>query len=287
MISETVYLNGKFLPLTEAKISPLDRGFLFADGVYELIPVYSRHAFRLAGHLARLHQSLNGLQLDNPHSLAEWQTIIEALIAAAPWEDQGLYLQVTRGADLKRDLPFPQTVTPTVFAMSMPLVTPSATIRASGVAAITAPDPRWLHCDWKTLALLPNVLLRQQAAAADCAETILLRDGLLSEGASSSVFVVSKGTLLAPPPSNYILPGVTADVVQELAQSHGLPLTIRPISETELRAADEVWITASTKEVLAVTTLDGRPVGNGQPGPISQQMWHWYQQFKETEMRHG
>lgn len=285
MISDTVYLNGDFLPLAAAKISPLDRGFLFADGVYELIPVYSRRAFRLAGHLARLQQSLDGIHLANPHSAAEWQTVVDGLIAAAPWDDQGLYLQVTRGADAKRDLPFPQTSTPTVFAMSMPLVTPSAAVREAGVAAITAPDPRWLHCDWKTLALLPNVLLRQAAADAHAAETLLLRDGCLTEGASSSAFIVKDGTLLAPPPSNLILPGVTADVVQELARQHGLPLVVRPIAEAELRDADEIWITASTKEVLAVTHLDGQPVGDGRPGPLSRQMWHWYQQFKATEMR--
>lgn len=287
MFGETVYLNGHFLPLAQAHISPVDRGFLFGDGVYEVIPAYSRHPFRLDEHLARFGQSLEGIRLADPHPLETWQRIVQALIAAAPWEDQGIYLQVTRGVDDKRDHPFPEKVTPTVFGMTMPLVTPSAETRHRGVSALTAQDTRWARCDLKTTALLANVLLRQASADAACAETILLRDGFLTEGSSSSILVIRQGTLFAPPASPLILPGVTCEVVLELAARHGLPAVIQPIPEAELRAADEIWLTSSTKEVLAVTRLDGQPVGDGTPGPLGRQMWTWYQDFKNTVMRHG
>lgn len=288
MIGETVYLNGLYLPIGEAKISPMDRGFLFGDGVYEVIPVYSKRAFRIDEHLTRLQHSLAGIKLANPHTLDEWRTIVAHLIDAAPWDDQGVYLQVTRGADVKRDHSFPNpAVTPTVFAMTAPLVTPPAAVRERGVAAISAEDNRWLRCNLKTTSLLANVLLRQQAVDADCAETILLRDGLLTEGSTTNVLIVKDGQLIAPPKSHLILPGVTYDVTLELAAQHALPHAVRPVTEAELRAADEVWITSSTKEVLAVTSLDGAPVGSGIPGPISRQMWQWYQDFKNTTMRHG
>mgnify|MGYP001411196514 CR=1 FL=1 len=286
-LGDTAYLNGQLLPLAEAKVSPLDRGFLFGDGAYEVLPVYSRRPFRLTQHLKRLQQSLDGIQLANPYDLAGWTAIVEQLVAANPWDDQGIYLQVTRGADVKRDHPFPAVVTPTVFGMSMPLVMPSAEVRERGIAAVTATDTRWSRCDLKTTSLLANVLLRQQAVDAGAGETILLRDGLLTEGSAASVLIVSQGTLIAPPQSHLILPGVTYDVVLELAAQHGLPSEIRPISEAELRTADEVWLLSSTKEVLAVTTLDGQPVGAGTPGPLGRQMWQWYQTFKNTVMRHG
>lgn len=287
LVADTVYLNGRFLPLVEARISPLDRGFLFADGVYEVIPVYSRHPFRGEEHLRRLQQSLDGLHLPNPHSADEWAEVVAGLIAAAPWDDQQIYIQVTRGADNKRDHAFPQGVSPTAYAMSSPLVTTPAAVREKGVAAITAADNRWLRCDLKSLNLLANVLLRQQAVAQGCAEAILIRDGLLMEGAASSIFVVSQGVLLGPPQSHLVLPGITYDVVLELAREHGIPHEIRPISEAELRHADEIWMTSSTKEVLAITTLDGHPVGEGTPGPLGRQMWSLYQDFKNSVMRHG
>ena len=287
-VADPVYLNGQFLPAGEARISPLDRGFLFGDGVYEVIPVYSRRPFRCAEHLRRMHHSLEGIRLANPHSPDQWQTIVERLVAAAPWEDPGIYIQITRGCDTKRDHPFPAaTVPPTVFAMSSPLVTPTAEQRASGVAAITVADNRWLRCDLKVTNLLANVLLRQQAVDRGCAEAILIRDGLLKEGSASSVFVVRDGVLLAPPKGNLMLPGITYDVVLELAASHGLASAVREIAVAELHAADEVWMTSSTKEILAITRLDDRPVGTGTPGPVGQQMWQWSQDFKNTVMRHG
>ena len=284
-----VYLNGRFLPLDEARISPLDRGFLFGDGVYEVIPVYSRRPFRIEEHLRRLQTSLDGIRLANPYSLGEWQRLIGDMIRLSEWEDQGVYLQVTRGAASSmplRDHPFPQPEPePTVFMLPGPLVTPSAAVLAAGATAVTRADNRWLRCDLKTTALLANVLLRQEAVDAGCTETLLLRDGFLSEGSASNIFIVKNGLLLAPPKSNLMLPGVTYDVVLELAAANGVPSEVRPITEAELRAADEVWMTSSTKEVLAITTLDGQPVGTGRPGPLAQRMHALYQQFKNEVMR--
>ena len=287
-VADPVYLNGAYLPLAEAGVSPLDRGFLYGDGVYEVIPVYSRRPFRIDEHLKRLQATLDGIRLANPLAVDAWKSVVLRLIDAAPWEDQSIYLQVTRGADDKRDHAFPPaSVPPTVFAFSSPLVTTPAAVRATGVAAITVPDLRWSRCDLKVVSLLANVLARQQAVEQGCAEALLIRDGQVKEGAASNVFVVRDGVLLAPPKTHLMLPGITYDVILELAAAHGLPLEVREIGEAELRAADEVWMTSSTKEILAITTLDGVPVGTGQPGPVGEAMWQWYQDFKNTVMRNG
>ncbi|WP_263771714.1 D-amino acid aminotransferase [Propionivibrio soli] len=285
------YLNGAFMPLAEARISPLDRGFLYADGVYEVIPVYSRCPFRLDEHLRRMQASLDGIRLKNPHSADEWRSIIRRLVTSADYVDQTVYIQITRGADVRRDACFPLHAQPTVFLFTSPLVGPTPAQRESGVAAITQPDIRWGRCDLKTLALLPNVLMRQLAADAGCAETIMLRDGFLTEASTSNVFVVKGGVILTPPKDHRVLPGITYDVVLELAAKHQAPYEVRPVSEAELRSADELWLTASTKEVLAITTLDGKPVGNGpnagRPGPLGRQMYAWYSDFREEVMRHA
>ena len=286
-----IHLNGEYLPLDEARVSVLDRGFLFGDGVYEVIPVYDRQPFRLVDHLRRLDQSLAGIRLANPHSDGEWEAIVDVMIQQAPWEDVGLYLQVTRGAGPGRDHAFPDQVSPTVFLMPMALTSPPPERIENGVAAITAQDNRWLRCDLKATSLLANVLLRQLSVDADCAETLLLRDGWLTEGSASSAFIVKDGVILTPPETHLMLPGITYEVVLELAKAHGLAHEVRPVSEAELRSADEVWITSSTKEVLAVTHLDGRPVGNGvdagKPGPIFKRMLTAYQDYKRTVMRGG
>jgi D-alanine transaminase len=241
--------------------------------------------------LRRLGQSLAGIRLENPLADAAWVQIIEAMIEKAPWEDLGLYLQVTRGAGPGRDHAFPARVQPTVFLMPMALQPPPAAYIAHGVAAITAQDNRWLRCDLKTTSLLANVLLYQLSVDAGCAETILLRDGWLTEGSASSVFIVREGVILAPPESHLMLPGITYEVVLELAENHGMAHAVRPVREAELRSADEIWITSSTKEVLAVTRLDGRPVGHGmdagKPGPLFQRMQQAYQDYKRTVMRGG
>lgn len=287
-VADPVYLNGQFLPLADAGVSPLDRGFLYGDGVYEVIPVYSRRAFRIDEHLQRLQATLAGIHLANPLAVDAWKSIVFKLIESAPWEDQSIYLQVTRGADNKRDHAFPPaSVPPGVFAFSSPLVTTSAEVRAQGVAAITVPDLRWSRCDLKVISLLANVLARQQAIESGCAEALLIRDGLMKEGAASNIFIVKDGLLLAPPKTHLMLPGITYDVILELAAAHGQAMEVREITEGELRAADEVWMTSSTKEILAITTLDGQPVGSGKPGPFGEKMWQWYQDFKNTVMRKG
>jgi D-alanine transaminase len=274
-----VHLNGELLPIEDAKISVLDRGFIYGDGVYELIPVYRRQPFRLPQHLARLQRSLDGIRLANPHTTAEWASLIEALIARQPFDDQGVYFQVTRGV-AKRDHTFPQGVAPTVFMMSNPLATPSADQVARGVAVVTADDNRWHRCDLKTISLVGNVLMRQLAADVGAIETVMFRDGFLTEASASNVLVVIDGTIVAPPKDNLILPGVTYDATVDFAQEAGLPLVSRPVARAEALSADEMWLTSSTKEVLAVTTVDGKPFAGGAPGPAFRRMHALYQQHK-------
>ena len=282
----TIYLNGQFMPIEEAKISVLDRGFIFGDGVYEVIPVYSRKAFRMESHLRRLQHSLDGIRLSNPHSEGEWAAIINELIKHNTALDQYLYLHITRGV-AKRDHAFPNPpVKPTVFMMSNPLLTPPAELLRSGVGAVSAADNRWLRCDIKAIALLPNVLLRQMAVEAGCAETILIReDEFMTEGAASNIFVVKNGKLLAPPKDNLMLPGITYDVVLEIAAANNIPVEVRRIAATEVFDADELLLTSSTKEVLAITTLDGKPVGTGKPGVMFTKLHKLYQDFKRDVMR--
>lgn len=280
----SVYLNGRFMPLADAKVPVLDRGFVFGDGVYELVPVYSRKPFRLEAHLRRLQHSLDGIRLANPHGVEQWRELIEQLIALQAFDDLSVYLQITRGV-APRDHAFPPGVPPTVFMFAQPLVSATDAQKAAGVCAITAPDIRWGRCDIKAISLLANVLARQQAVDAGCAETVMLRDGFLSEGAASNIFAVKDGMLLAPPPSNLILTGITCDVVLELAAAHGIPYALRAISEAELRSADELWMTSSTKEIMPIVQLDGAPVGKGAPGPLARQMDALYQDFKQQVMR--
>ncbi len=280
----TVYLNGDFMPLAEARIPVLDRGFIFGDGVYEYVPVYSRKPFRLREHLGRLQASLDSIRLANPLDETGWEQRVHTLIAAQTFDDQALYIQITRGV-APRDAAFPMDTPPTVLMMAHVLPTPSAELKATGVSAISAADNRWLRCDIKAVSLLPNVLLRQLSVDAGCAETILLRDGWLTEGTASSIFVVRAGVLLAPPKSNLILPGITYDIVLELAEQHGIPYQKRPIREAEVRGADELWMASSPKEVLAIVTLDGKAVGDGRPGPMIRRMDALYQQYKAEVMR--
>ena len=281
-----VFLNGKFMPLEEARVPVLDRGFIFGDGVYELVPVYSRVPFRMDEHLARLERSLAAVRIRNPYSRAEWRDIILQLIVKQPFEDQGVYFQVTRGV-ARRDHAFPKDSAPTVFVMSNPLLCPPRELVERGASAVTALDDRWLHCDIKSISLIGNCLLRQASADAGAAETILFRDGKLTEASASNVFVVKGGVIQSPPKSNLILPGITYDVVVELAQGAGLPLEFRELTQAEVRAADEIWLTSSSKEVLAIVTLDGKPVAGGRPGPLFRRMHGLYQDFKQKVMRAG
>jgi D-alanine transaminase len=283
-MSEIAYLNGEFLPLAEARIPVLDRGFIFGDGVYEVIPVYSRRAFRLPEHLQRLQHSLDAIRLVNPMTAAEWTRLIHDIVARHSGEDQSVYLQVTRGV-ARRDHAFPKESKPTVFMMSSPLVTPAREQVENGVPCITATDYRWLRCDVKSVSLLANCLLRQLAADAGAVEVVLFRDGCLTEASASNVFVVGNGKLLAPPKNHLILPGITYDVVLELAVANGITVEQRAIPEREVREAQELWVTSSSKEVLAVATLDGKPVGTGRPGPLFRRVHQAFQEFKRKIMR--
>ena len=281
-----VFLNGKFMPVEEARVPVLDRGFIFGDGVYELVPVYSRVPFRMDEHLARLGRSLASVRIRDPYSRAEWRDIILQLVAKQSFEDQGVYFQVTRGV-AKRDHAFPKDAAPTVFIMSNPLVNPPQELVERGAAAVTAVDDRWLHCDIKSISLIGNCLLRQVSADVGAVETILFRDHKLTEASASNVFVVRDGVILSPPKSNLILPGITYDVIAEIAQAAGLPLEYRDVSESEVRSADEVWVTSSSKEVLAIVKLDGKPVAGGKPGPVFRRVYALYQEFKQKVMRAG
>jgi D-alanine transaminase len=284
--SPRVFLNGEFVALEDAKVSVLDRGFIFGDGVYEVVPVYSRVPFRLDEHLARLERSLAAVRIPNPYGRAEWQRIIGELVSRQAFEDQGVYFQVTRGV-AKRDHAFPRGAVPTVFMMATPLVNPPRELVEKGAAAVSAQDYRWQRCDIKSISLIGNVLLRQLSAEAEAAETILFRDGTLTEASASNAFIVKGGVIAGPPKSALILPGITYDVVVELAHAAGLPLELREVTEAEVRGADELWVTSSSKEVLAIVRLDGAPIGDGRPGPVFRRMHRLYQDFKQTVMRAG
>lgn len=282
-----VYLNGDYLPVDEAKVSVLDRGFIFGDGVYEVIPAYGGHVLRMEHHLERLQNSLDAIRLKNPRTNEQWAEIIAQVMAKNTGTDQYIYLQVTRGvAPRDHSFPDPNCCEPTVFVMSSPLLPVNAALRETGVAAITLDDIRWRYCRIKTTALLPNVLLRQEALEADAAEAILIRDGEVTEGAASNMFIVKDGSIITPPKSDLLLPGITRDLVVELAHRHGIPCEETTISDEQLHQADEVWLTSSTKEILSVTTLDGKPVGDGKPGAMWHTMYQHYQDYK-AELRQG
>ena len=274
-----VYLNGGFVRLDEAKVPVLDRGFIYGDGVYEVIPVYRRQPFRLAHHLARLQRSLDGIRLANPHDDAQWAGLVAAIVAKQPFDDQAVYLQITRGV-AKRDHAFPSGIAPTVFMMSNPLPLPSREQVERGVAVVTADDNRWQRCDLKTTSLLGNVLMRQLAADAGAVETVMFRDGWLTEASASNVLVVIGGRIVAPPKDNHILPGITYDATMEFAGAAGLPFDMRPVSREAVFTADELWLSSSTKEVLAVTRVDGKPFGGGVPGPMFRRMYEVFQSRK-------
>lgn len=281
MSSQTVYLNGRLLPLKEATVSILDRGFMLGDGVYELIPVYRGKPFRLEEHLQRLQHSLDGIRLMNPMRDSEWQQIITQMIALHEPDNQSIYLQVTRGA-APRDHAFPKNVSPTVLVMSNPLASPDPAQIEHGIRAVTSRDIRWGRCDLKTIGLLPNVLAKQKAVKAGCIECILFRDGVLTEGAASNIFVIRNGVIHAPVKDHRMLPGITYDLVLELAQANEMPIKVRDIAENEVRNADELWLTSSSREVQAIVELDGLPVGSGAPGPLYRRMYTLYQDFKQT-----
>jgi D-alanine transaminase len=282
----TVYLNGEFMPAAEARVPVLDRGFIFGDGIYEVVPVYGRVPFRWDEHRARMVRSLGKIRIDDPMDAAGWRALVDDLIARHPWNDQFVYIQVTRGV-AKRDHAFPKGVTPTVLAMSSPLPAIPAALLTDGLAVISLPDERWLHCDIKSTSLLGNVLARQAAVEAGAAECVMFRDGFLTEGSSSNIWVVREGRVLAPPRDRLILEGVRYGLLQSLCETEGIGFEIRPVSRAEVDTADELMLSSATREVLPITRLDGRPVGGGVPGPVFRRLHAAYQRAKAASTAAG
>jgi D-alanine transaminase len=275
-----VYLNNEFLAADKACVPVLDRGFIFGDGVYEVIPAYGGKLFRLDEHLQRLANSLAAVRIPNPLSNAGWRTMLNELVTQNDGGEQSLYLQVTRGS-AQRDHAMPLDPEPTVFAMSNPLQPVSQEIREHGIAAISLADIRWQRCHIKAISLLPNILLRQEALDQNAAEAILIRDGLATEGAASNLFAVIDGVLTTPPTGPFLLPGITRDLIIELAEANNIPALEKSISLTDLQNANEIWLTSSTKEILSVTRLDDSNVADGKPGPLYQRMLALYQDYKQ------
>jgi D-alanine transaminase len=276
------HLDGARIPLTDARISPFDRSFLFGDGIYEVLRVYDGRLFRVHTHLDRLDRSAAAIRLRNPHTHGQWAALLQELVDANGGGDQYVYLQLSRGAEWGRNhAPLPD-IAPTVFAYCSPWPQVAESTLRDGLACITAEDTRWARCDIKSVALLANVLLRQLACDAGASETILLRDGELMEGSASTVHVVKDGVLVTPVNSNRILPGTTRGIVEELADQLGIARLSAPVSEAQLRGADEIWLAAATREVQPVTKLDGRPVGSGKPGPLWRAVYEAYQKLKRA-----
>jgi D-alanine transaminase len=266
------YLNGNFLPLAEARVSPLDRAFLFGDAVYEVLPVYAARPFRLREHVDRLNRSLAGIRMPAPLPHAGWAQLCRELISRNSARDAYLYFQVSRGAEFGRNHAWPDDMKPTVFGYATALEPLSPAVLEQGVSAVTAADTRWARRDIKSTALLANILLKKLSADAGAFETIMLENGELTEGSSTTVHVVKAGVIHTPPNGHQILPGTTRDVVTELASRLGLRSASTRISESQLRAADEIWLAFATRGLLPVTALDGAPIGAGKPGPLFKRM---------------
>lgn len=275
------YLDGEFRPLEDIRISPLDRGFLFADGVYEVIPVYAGRLFRRDAHLERLARSLGGIRIEDPLERAGWVALLDTLVERNGGGDQAIYLQVTRGV-APREHAFPGSVAPTVFAMSR---SREAAPALAPLDAVTRPDIRWSRCDIKSVALLPNVLMRQEAEDAGAAETIMIRDGLVTEGSATNVFVVDGDAVRTPPRGPHILAGITRDVLIEQMQADAIDCRETPVTEAELRAAGEIWISSSTREIVPVVRLDGEAVGEGAPGPLWERVHGLFEDYKQRYVR--
>ncbi|MDE2235399.1 MAG: D-amino acid aminotransferase [Gammaproteobacteria bacterium] len=277
------YFNGAFQPLSKVQISPLDRGFLFGDGVYEVIPVYSGRLFHLEAHLKRLQYSLDGIRLENPHTQGFWTTMLKDLTAMNGGGDQALYLQVTRGADTGRDHAFPVDIAPTVFAMCAPLAELPSSLLEQGAKAMSLEDIRWRRCDIKSVSLLGNVLLRQTALDQGCSEAVLVRDGYATEGTASSIFIVHQDVVITPPKSAELLPSITRDVVLELAVRNGIQSLEARVPVAQLQTAQEIWFASSTREIYPVTSLDGHAVGDGKPGRFWKRLYDLFQSHKAEQ----
>lgn len=284
---QTVYLNGEFVPMDQARISPMDRGFLFADGVYEVIPVYQSHIFEWDAHLARLKHSLAAVSINNPFDDEHWLSLLKKIVSLHPWQDQFIYLQVTRGVQIPRDHLPQADLTPSVFIYTNPLKPVDERLLTQGIHVITLPDVRWQRCDIKAIALLPNVMAKIAAQAEQADDALLVNEQMyLTEGSASNMFMVKQNEIITPPLSQHILPGITRQVVKKVAAQHQIPLHEREIHQDELAQADELWLSSSTKELLPITRLNHQPVANGQPGPLWRRMRDGYQAYKNELIQH-
>ena len=281
-----VYLNGEYLPQSQARVSVLDRGFLFGDGVYEVIPVFGGTPLRLNEHLERLQRSMNRIGLQNPLSIPDWNDIFQTLLERNPGGDRSIYLQVTRGVSPVRDLSVAEDIVPTVFVMVNDIKPVDYTTLERGIEAITVDDFRWKACDIKSVSLIANVMIRLQANRSSVVDAIMVRDGLVTEGTASNIFVVHENVIATPPKSECLLPGITRDLVIELARANGFIIEERDIEETELETADEIWLTSSTREIAPVVKINEHTVGNGVAGECWKRMIAIYQAYKQ-ELRNG
>ena len=281
MSERFVYLNGKYMPISEACISVLDRGFLFGDGVYEVIPVFGSNLLRVEGHLQRLGTSLKRISLENPFSDSEWEQKFDQLLDCNPGNDRAIYLQITRGVYPLRDLKIQQGVEPTVFMMTLNVEPVDVKVLEKGIETVTIEDFRWSACDIKSTSLVANVMLRQQATQYGVVDAILIKEGKVTEGTASNIFIVKDDVLVTPPTSKHLLPGITRDLVLELANDNEVKTEIRDIAATELRTADEVWLTSSTREIAPVVSLNSKLVGSGKAGPLWHKMINIYQEYKQ------
>jgi len=286
MSDPVVYINGEYLPQSQAKVSVLDRGFLFGDGVYEVIPVFFGKPLRLNKHLERLQRSMNRVLLENPLTQEQWQEIFQTLLDSNPGGDRSIYLQVTRGAASVRDLSISTGVEPTVFVMVNDIKPVDFARQENGIEAVTVDDFRWKACDIKSISLIANVMIRLRANELNVMDAVMVRDGLVTEGTASNIFVVHQGVISTPPKSDCLLPGITRDLVIELARANGFKLEERDIKQDELETADEIWLTSSTREIAPVVKLDDHVIGDGVAGEYWKKIIAIYQDYKQ-ELRNG
>ncbi|MBT4837673.1 MAG: D-amino acid aminotransferase [Methylococcales bacterium] len=278
--AQLIYLNGQFITRDKAVISVMDRGFLFGDGVYEVIPAYSQRLFRLKEHIERLNHSLKAVRIKNPYTDQQWQEIIDKLIQNNEGSNQSIYLQITRGSDTIREHLCSETIEPTVFIMSNSIKQPSFADMEKGISVTTVTDIRWHRCDIKAITLLPNILMKMQAHDDGANEAILIRNGLATEGAASNLFIVQNDTLITPPKSSMLLPGITRDLIIELAKQHHITSIEENIKEDQLFQADEIWLSSSTKEIRPIISINKTPVGQGKTGELWYKMIKHYQEYK-------
>lgn len=276
-----VYLNGSYVAIEDATVSVMDRGFLFGDGIYEVIPVFANKMLRLEEHLDRLQNSLDRISLTNPMSKAEWSNTFSQLLEKNDGEDRAIYLQISRGAYAKRDLSINTDYPPTIFAMVLQVTPPDLEVVSAGISVITVDDFRWNACDIKSTSLVANVMLRQQATEAQVQDAILIKNCTVTEGTASNVFIVKNNVLITPPTGRQLLPGITRDLVVEIAENNAILVEQRAIKEAELYTADEIWMTSSTREIAPVISLNGEPVSSGVAGSMWKRMMDLYQQYKQ------